>query len=40
MSGVLVLLFIVGALVLLDVAAIMFGYDSRDGFRSNRPPSN
>jgi hypothetical protein len=36
MSDVLVGLCILGALVVLDVAAILFGHDSRDGFRSDR----
>jgi hypothetical protein len=37
MSDVFVGLFILGALVVLDVTAILFGYDSRDGFRSRKP---
>jgi hypothetical protein len=37
MTHVLVLILIIGGLVLLDVLALRFGYDSRDGFRSHRP---
>jgi len=37
MTDVLVLILVVGGLVLLDLLALRFGYDSRGGFRSHRP---
>jgi hypothetical protein len=36
MSEALTVVCILGALLVLDVAAILFGYDSRDGFRTRR----
>jgi hypothetical protein len=39
MNDLLVIACILGALVILDVTAILFGYDSRDGFRSDPPSS-
>ena len=33
MSELAVIAFIVSAAIVLDVTAILFGYDSRDGFR-------
>lgn len=35
MTDLLALILLVGGLVLLDVLAIRFGYDSRDGFRED-----
>ena len=35
MTDLLVLILLVGGLVVLDVLAIRFGYDSRDGFRED-----
>jgi hypothetical protein len=37
MNDVLIVVLLIGALVILDVTAILFGYDSRDGFRSSHP---
>ena len=36
MTDVLVLILVVGGLVLLNLLALRFGYDSRDGFRFKR----
>jgi hypothetical protein len=39
MSDLVVIALIVSAAIVLDVTAILFGYDSRDGFRmSSREP--
>jgi hypothetical protein len=40
MNDALVLILLIGGSVLLDVLAIRFGYDSRDGFRLNRWPAD
>jgi hypothetical protein len=39
MSDLLIILVLVAGLLVLDVTAILFGYDSRDGFNpKDRPP--